>query len=71
MAEFERALTQERVRAGFRNGRAKGKRIGRPRKYVDSANVLRLRSQGYSLRQIASELGLSLGIVHASVQQQS
>ena len=31
MAEFERALIQERVKAGIRNARAKGKRIGRPR----------------------------------------
>ena len=30
MAEFERALIVERVRAGMRNARAKGKRIGRP-----------------------------------------
>jgi DNA invertase Pin-like site-specific DNA recombinase len=30
MAEFERALIQERVKAGMRNARAKGRRIGRP-----------------------------------------
>jgi DNA invertase Pin-like site-specific DNA recombinase len=30
MAEFERSLIQERVRAGLRNARAKGKRLGRP-----------------------------------------
>jgi DNA invertase Pin-like site-specific DNA recombinase len=30
MAEFERALIQERVRTGVRNARAKGKRLGRP-----------------------------------------
>jgi DNA invertase Pin-like site-specific DNA recombinase len=30
MAEFERALIQERVRAGMRNARSKGRRIGRP-----------------------------------------
>jgi DNA invertase Pin-like site-specific DNA recombinase len=30
MAEFERSLIQERVKAGMRNARAKGKRIGRP-----------------------------------------
>lgn len=31
MAEFERSLIQERVRAGLRNARTKGKRLGRPR----------------------------------------
>src|SRR5437868_2748958 len=34
MAEFERALIQERVRAGLRNARQKGKRLGRPRVIV-------------------------------------
>jgi DNA invertase Pin-like site-specific DNA recombinase len=33
MAEFEQALIQERVRAGLRNARAKGRRLGRPRRY--------------------------------------
>lgn len=31
MAEFERSLIQERVCAGLRNARAKGKRLGRPK----------------------------------------
>jgi Resolvase, N terminal domain len=36
MAEFERALIAERVKAGMRNAKAKGKRIGRPpRTYLD------------------------------------
>jgi DNA invertase Pin-like site-specific DNA recombinase len=30
MAEFERSLIQERVRAGLRNAKQKGKRLGRP-----------------------------------------
>ena len=30
MAEFERSLIQERVKAGLRNARAKGKKLGRP-----------------------------------------
>ena len=37
MAEFERALIQERVRAGLRNARAKGRRLGRPRVIVDAS----------------------------------
>ena len=46
MAEFERALTQERVKAGLRNARAKGKRLGRPRVAVDYSQVARLRESG-------------------------
>jgi DNA invertase Pin-like site-specific DNA recombinase len=34
-SEFERAIIQERVRAGLRRAKAEGKRLGRPR--IDSA----------------------------------
>ena len=40
MAEFERSLIQERVKAGLRNARAKGKKLGRPRAQVDAARVI-------------------------------
>src|ERR1700676_1508201 len=39
VAELERSLIAERVRAGLRNARAKGKRLGRPRKSLDSERV--------------------------------
>src|SRR6202521_5123123 len=35
MAEFERSLIQERVRAGLRNAILKGKTLGRPRRIVN------------------------------------
>jgi DNA invertase Pin-like site-specific DNA recombinase len=35
VAELERSLIVERVKAGLRNARAKGKRLGRPRRIVD------------------------------------
>src|SRR5437588_948247 len=46
MAEFERSLIQERVKAGLRNARAKGKRLGRPRADVDQSQVTSLRDSG-------------------------
>lgn len=67
MAEFERALIQERVRAGLRNAQAKGKRIGRPRQAVDSAKVLELRGQGLSWRHISKRLKLGLATVYRSI----
>jgi DNA invertase Pin-like site-specific DNA recombinase len=67
MAEFERALIQERVRAGLRNARAKGKRIGRPRQKVDSSNVLALRAQGLSWREVSERMNLGLGTVYRAV----
>src|ERR1017187_6505718 len=44
MAEFERALLQERVRAGIKNARAKGRRLGRPRVIVDASRIATLRA---------------------------
>ena len=48
MAEFERSLIQERVKAGLRNARAKGKKFGRPRAQVDALRVAELRREGLS-----------------------
>jgi len=61
MAEFERALIQERVRAGLRNARAKGRRLGRPRVIVDASRIASLRAQGRSWAQIKDETGVSKG----------
>lgn len=69
MAEFERSLIQERVRAGIRNARNKGRRLGRPRLEVDRARVLCLRANGASLRHISEQLGISVGSVHRALQE--
>src|SRR5215468_1724968 len=58
MAEFERSLIQERVKAGLRNARAKGKRLGRPRVAVDVTRIATLRSQGLSWAKIGTRLGV-------------
>ena len=61
MAEFERALIQERVKAGLRNARAKGKRLGRPRVIVDASRIADLRALGRSWARIKDETGISKG----------
>jgi DNA invertase Pin-like site-specific DNA recombinase len=61
VAELERSLIAERVKAGMRNAKAKGVRIGRPRAAVNRDRVLALRAQGASWREICQELGLSKG----------
>ena len=45
VAELERSLIAERVRAGLRNARAKGRRLGRPRKIADARAIIRLRAE--------------------------
>jgi len=71
MAEFERALIQERVRAGLRNARQRGKRLGRPRVVVDVAQIRSLRAVGASWRTISRQLGVGVGTLYKAVQQRS
>src|ERR1700733_8039673 len=71
-AEFERDCIRERVRAGMRNARAKGKSIGRPprtrltpedRKSIAEAN-LRWKT---SFRQLARRFDTSVGTIQRCV----
>jgi DNA invertase Pin-like site-specific DNA recombinase len=59
VAELERSLIVERVRAGLRNARAKGKRLGRPRKLTSPEVIGRMRAQGASWRAIGKAIGVS------------
>jgi DNA invertase Pin-like site-specific DNA recombinase len=61
VAELERSLIVERVRAGLRNAKAKGKRLGRPRVTVDAAKIASLRASGASWQTITGQLGISAG----------
>src|ERR1700757_4923537 len=63
VAQLERDLIRERVNAGIRNARASGKQLGRPRRVVNHAELLRLRAEGASLEKIAKTLGLGYGTV--------
>lgn len=71
IAEFEGELIRERVRSGLAAARAKGKRIGRPRKLLDTAEIDRLRAAGASWRTIATTLGISVGTVHRAAPNRS
>src|SRR5713226_6656036 len=63
VAQFERDLIAERVRAGIAHARALGKRIGRPRAEINVERVSGLRGQGRSLRQIAQALNVPVSRV--------
>jgi DNA invertase Pin-like site-specific DNA recombinase len=69
MAEFERSLIQERVRAGLRNAVARGVRLGRPRRVVDAAEIARLRASGASWREVAEQLHIGIGTAIRALQQ--
>lgn len=61
VAELERSLIVERVRAGLRHARAKGKRLGRPPVFANASRIRALRQQGSSWAQIVAETGISKG----------
>jgi DNA invertase Pin-like site-specific DNA recombinase len=58
VAQLERDIIAERVKAGLRRARANGKQLGRPKKKLPSAQVQRLREKGLSIRAISSQLGV-------------
>src|ERR1017187_9392621 len=53
VAELERSLIVERVRAGMRRAKFEGRHIGRKALVLDRAAILRDRGQGHSLGQLA------------------
>ena len=71
IGEFERSLITERVRAGIRNARNKGRRLGRPRLEVDGGRIARLRAAGTPLRAISKQLGISVGSVHRALRSKN
>ena len=68
VAELERSLIVERVKAGMRNARAKGKHIGRPPRTFLGPEMREAIARAYrrregSLRELASRFGTSVGTV--------
>jgi len=70
MAEFERELIAERVRAGIENARRKGKRIGRKAvPPVDMAKIIDIhkKTPSLSIRELARTLGFKKSLVHKTL----
>jgi len=60
VAQLERDIIAERVKAGLRRAKENGKQLGRPNgTALDIEAASRLRSEGMGLRQIAERLGSS------------
>ncbi len=66
---MERSLIAERVRAGLRNAKAKGKKLGRPRVIVDRDRIATLRAHGLSYAKVAAALGVGEGTVRRATQE--
>ena len=64
-AEFERAMIQERVKAGLRRAKAQGKTLGRPKVTVKVESAVRTaRAAGTGKRKIARQLGIGVSTVN-------
>ena len=65
IAEFDRAMIQERVKAGLSRAKAQGKTLGRPKvaSKVEKA-VLTARAEGTGKRKIAKQLGIGVSTVN-------
>src|SRR5438105_10103248 len=64
VAELERSLIVERVRAGLRNARSKGKKLGRPKRVVDARRIAALRAQGAGWKKISREMKIGVGTLY-------
>jgi len=69
IAELERNLIIERVRAGMRPAKLEGRHIGRQPLDLDREAIQRNRRRGCSLGQIAREHGVSRATVHRVVHE--
>lgn len=69
IGELERSLIVERVKAGLKAAKARGKRVGRPKTKFDSTAALQLKSGGFKVREIAARLGASKSTVARFLSQ--
>jgi DNA invertase Pin-like site-specific DNA recombinase len=69
IAELEKSLIVERVRAGMRRAKLEGRRIGRTPLDVDRAALVRDRLSGISLTAVAKKYGLSRASVVRFVRE--
>ena len=69
IAELERSLIVERVRAGLRRAKLEGRRLGRPPLIVDREAVLHDREQGMSISQLAKQHGIAETSVRRLLRQ--
>ena len=69
IAELERNLIIERVRAGMRRAKLEGRHIGRRPLDIDAAAVLRHRAHGQSLSQLAKTFNTSRATISRILKQ--
>ena len=66
LSSWEREMIRERTLAGLERAKSQGKTLGRKKVTDDTmtAKIIELRNERKSIRQIASEVGVSRGTVN-------
>jgi len=67
IAEFERSLIKERVKAGIERAKAQGVHCGRPRVGFDVNKALRLKREGMSWSQLAKRMKVSVSTLRRTL----
>ncbi len=71
VAEQERTRLSQRVIASVERARRAGKKLGRPRKFINVEEALRLRAQGLSIEDTAIRLGVGRSTLHRALMDRT
>jgi DNA invertase Pin-like site-specific DNA recombinase len=69
VAELERSLIADRVRAGLRNARTKGKKLGRPSVPVCGSEIRQLLCEGRTMAEVGEMIGVSAATICRRARQ--
>ena len=71
LSSWEREMIRERTLAGLERAKSEGKTLGRKKVTNDTmtAKIIELRNDKKSLREIASEVGVSIATVHRELKK--
>jgi DNA invertase Pin-like site-specific DNA recombinase len=69
MAQLERDIIRERVKAGLDRARARGVRLGRPKAEAHTQQVLSLKADGLSLQEMARRLHCSRSTIRRRLME--
>jgi len=61
-------LIRRRVISGLAAAVARGVRLGRPKRQVDAARIVALRSAGASWREVSAQMGIGVGTAVRALQ---
>lgn len=69
VAKQERLRIRERVLAGLERAKLKGKKLGRPSRFVDNRQLSALKEKGLTIRQMAQHLGIPKSTLSRALSQ--